>query len=79
MEDGQDWVKMIFLVCRHRLLNLRNCTMRCILSIEAASPFGYTVGVEGGVSAVAKMIFPDSRALINLNAIIAVELDVGPL
>lgn len=53
--------------------------MRCIMSVETASPFGNTVGIEGDVSAVAKMIFPDSRALINLNTILAVRLVIGPL
>ena len=53
--------------------------MRRILSIKTASPFGDTVRVEGNVSAVAKMIPPDSRALVNFNAVLAVGLFTGPL
>ena len=56
-----------------------NCTMRCILSIKTASPFGDSVSVEGNVSAIAKMIFPDSRALVNLNAVLAIGRFTGPL
>ncbi len=53
--------------------------MRYVLSVETASPFGDSGGVEGDVSAVAKMISPDSRALVNLNARFAVGLVIGPL
>ena len=53
--------------------------MRCILSIKTASPFRDTVSVEGNVSAIAKMIPPDSRAFVNLNAVLAVGLFTGPL
>ena len=53
--------------------------MCCIWSIETVSPFGDTVSVEGNVSAIAKMIPPDSRALVSLNAVLAVGLFTGPL
>ena len=53
--------------------------MRCISSVKIASPFGNTVGIEGDVSAVAKMISPDSRVLVNLNTILAVGLVIGSL
>ena len=77
--DGQDWVSMIALLCRHRLAELWNCTMRCVLSVEATSPLGDTFGVEGDASAVTEMIFPDSRALVNVNAILGVDFAIGPL
>ena len=70
---------MIVLLGRHRLPNLRNCNLRCILSIKTTSPFGDTAGVEGDVSAIAKTISPDSRHLVNLNAIVAVKLVIDPL
>ena len=53
--------------------------MHGVLSVETASPFGDTVGVEGDVSSIAKMISPDSRTLVNFNAILAVGLVIGPL
>lgn len=53
--------------------------MRCILSTKTVSPLGDTGNVEGNVSAIAKMIPPDSRALVNLNAVPAVGLFTGPL
>ena len=53
--------------------------MRCVLSVEATSPLGDIVGVEGDVSAVAEVIFPDSRALVHINAILGVGFVVGPL
>lgn len=53
--------------------------MHCILSIKTVSPFGDTVSVEGNVSAIAKMIPPDSRALVNLNVVLVVGLFTGPL